>query len=356
MVAVALAAVVAVPLMAAAASAFATRVLVARIEADHPPAGRFVQAAGRRFHVVDLPAAAGAGGLGAVGSAAEADVADAPAIVFLHGAVATLVDPLTAFRPALEGRARLVFLDRPGHGYSGRGGPEDADPIVQADAIAAALTAIGVRQAIVVGHSFGGAVAAAFAVRHPDLTAGLVLLAPATHPWPGGVSWSYDLVGAPVVGDLVSETITTPLGLALLPSGFAGVFAPETPPAGLIEQTAAKLALRPQAFRASAEDIRGLKARLAAFVPRYGEIAAPTVVLAGDRDHVVSTDIHARALVAAVDGARLVVLPGAGHALQHTRTPEIVAEIERMLADVTLAPPASMTDGAADDAAPAAVD
>jgi len=352
-VAVALAAVVAVPLLAAAASALATRVLVARIEADHPPAGRFVQAAGHRFHVVDLPAAAGTEGLGAVGSAAPADGADAPAIVFLHGAVATLVDPLTAFRPALEGRARLVFLDRPGHGYSGRGGPEDADPIAQADAIAAALAAIGVNRAIIVGHSFGGAVAAAFAVRHPDVTAGLVLLAPATHPWPGGVSWSYDLVGAPVVGDLVSETITTPLGLALLPSGFAGVFAPETPPDGLIDQTAAKLALRPQAFRASAEDIRGLKARLTAFVPRYAGITAPTVVLAGDQDHVVSTDIHARALVAAVKGARLVVLPGAGHALQHTRTAEIVAEIERMLAEVTLAPPGSTTGGAAYDATPA---
>jgi pimeloyl-ACP methyl ester carboxylesterase len=341
-VAITLAAIVAVPLLAAASAALATRMLVAGIEAAHPPAGRFVQASGRRFHVVDLPAAAGSG----APSADAAGAAEPPAIVFLHGAVATLVDPLTAFRPTLEGRARLVFLDRPGHGYSERGGPEDADPIVQSDAIAAALAAIGVSRAIIVGHSFGGAVAAAFAVRHPDLTAGLVLLAPATHPWPGGVSWSYDLVGAPVIGGLVSETITTPLGLALLPSGFAGVFAPETPPDGLIEETAAKLALRPQAFRASAEDIRGLKARLTAFAPRYAEIAAPTVVLAGDSDRVVSTDIHARALVAAVRGARLVVLPGAGHALQHTRTDVIVAEIERMLAEITGSPPTRSANGA----------
>ena len=340
MVALVVGTVLALPLIAAAGSAVATRVLVARIEAAHPPVGRFVEAAGRRTHLVDLPASPGA--------------ADAPAVVFLHGAVATLGDPLQAFRRPLEGRARLVFLDRPGHGYSDRGGPEDADPIVQADAIAATLAAIGVQRAVFVGHSFGGAVAAAFAVAYPELTAGLVLLAPATHPWPGGVSWSYDLVGAPVVGGIVSRTITTPLGLALLPSGFAGVFAPEVPADGLIEATAAKLALRPLAFRASAEDIRGLKARLAAFVPRYAEITAPTVVLAGDRDRVVSTDIHARALVAAVAGARLVVLPGAGHALQHTRTDVIVAEIERMLADVTVAPAATTAYGSAGGAAPTA--
>lgn len=340
MVALVVGTVLALPLIAAAGSAVATRVLVARIEAAHPPVGRFVDAGGRRTHLVDLPASPGA--------------ADAPAVVFLHGAVATLGDPLQAFRGPLEGRARLVFLDRPGHGYSNRGGPEDADPIVQADAIAATLASIGVQRAVIVGHSFGGAVAAAFAVAHPEMTAGLVLLAPATHPWPGGVSWSYDLVGTPVVGGIVSRTITTPLGLALLPSGFAGVFAPEVPADGLIEATAAKLALRPLAFHASAEDIRGLKARLAAFVPRYAEITAPTVVLAGDRDRVVSTDIHARALVAAVTGARLVVLPGAGHALQHTRTDVIVAEIERMLADVTVAPAATTAYGSAGGAAPTA--
>lgn len=340
MVALVVGTALALPLLAAAGSALATRVLVARIEAAHPPVGRFVDAAGRRMHLVDLPPAP--------------DGPDAPAIVFLHGAVATLGDPLQAFRPALEGRARLVFLDRPGHGYSGRAGPEDADPVVQADAIAAALAAIGVSRAIIVGHSFGGAVAAAFAVAHPGMTAGLVLLAPATHTWPGGVSWSYDLVGAPLAGPLFAETITTPLGLALLPSGFAGVFAPEAAPAGLIEATAAKLALRPQAFRASAEDIRGLKARLGAFAPRYGEITAPTVALGGDRDRVVSTDIHARALVAAVPGARLVVLPGAGHALQHTRTAVIVAEIERMLRE--LGGPPAIAAGSGATSEPVAAD
>jgi pimeloyl-ACP methyl ester carboxylesterase len=318
MVGLALGALLAVPVGAAALSTLATRLLVARIEAAHPPAGRFVEVDGRRLHLVDLPAATGA--------------VDAPAVVFLHGAVATLVDPLTAFRPALEGRARLVFLDRPGHGYSGRRDDGDADPAVQADVVAALLSAIGVRRAVLVAHSFGGAVAAAFAVRHPDATAGLVLLAPATHPWPGGIDWTYHLVGSPLGGRLFSETITTPLGLMLLPAGFAGVFSPEVAPDGLIEKTAARLALRPQAFHASAVDIRGLKARLTAFFPRYGEIRAPTAILAGDRDGVVSTDIHARALAAAVPGARLTVLAGAGHALQHTRTAEIVAEIERVLA------------------------
>ena len=42
--------------------------------------------------------------------------------------------------------------------------------------------------------------------------AGLVLLAPATHPWPGGVTWYYDLAARPVVGPLFSWTVALPVG------------------------------------------------------------------------------------------------------------------------------------------------
>jgi pimeloyl-ACP methyl ester carboxylesterase len=48
--------------------------------------------------------------------------ADLPPIVFIHGASGNLRDQETAFRTSLEGRAELLFIDRPGHGYSERGG------------------------------------------------------------------------------------------------------------------------------------------------------------------------------------------------------------------------------------------
>jgi pimeloyl-ACP methyl ester carboxylesterase len=93
----------------------------------------------------------------------------------------------------LEGRAEMLFIDRPGHGWSERGGNGKPDPDGQATAIARAMQAKG----HFTGHrhrpSFGGAIAASFALDHPDMTAGLVFLAPATHPWPGGISWYYDL-------------------------------------------------------------------------------------------------------------------------------------------------------------------
>ena len=46
-----------------------------------------------------------------------------------------------------------------------------------------AVAELGVERPLVLGHSYGGAVALAWATRHPEATAGLILLAAASNPW-----------------------------------------------------------------------------------------------------------------------------------------------------------------------------
>ncbi len=60
-----------------------------------------------------------------------------------------------------------------------------------------------------------------------------------------------------------------------------------------------------------------LKAFLMRQAERYDTLAAPIVVITGDRDTVVSQRHHAMRLAAAVPGARVEVLPGFGHMLHH---------------------------------------
>lgn len=62
----------------------------------------------------------------------------------------------------------------------------------------------GIRKAIIVGHSFGDAIAAALAARHPDKVTGLVFPSPAFYSWPGGVAWYYDAARAPISARLFS--------------------------------------------------------------------------------------------------------------------------------------------------------
>lgn len=140
----------------------------------------------------------------------------------------------------------MLFVDRPGHGYSERGGAENAYPSGQADAIARLMEKRGIKRATIVGHSFGGAITAAFGVRHPEKTAGLLFLAPATHPWPGGIGWYYHIATMPVLGWLFSHAVVVPLGLRRLESVTLGVFHPNPRPVDYIARTAPSLVLRPE--------------------------------------------------------------------------------------------------------------
>src|SRR4051794_38375943 len=98
-------------------------------------------------------------------------------------------------------RIVVILIDRPGHGWSSRpDGDEYASPARQAELIAGVLEQLEIRRAILVGHSWGGACATAFALAFPQQTVGLILLSPVTHPWPGDPGWYNKLVSVPYIG------------------------------------------------------------------------------------------------------------------------------------------------------------
>ncbi|MFB2550319.1 alpha/beta fold hydrolase [Ensifer soli] len=285
------------------------------IAARFPNEGRLIDVGGYRLNSVLVPAGPDA---------------DLPPLVFIHGASGNLRDPMGAFRPSLEGRAALLFVDRPGHGYSERGGAANALPDGQSDAIAALMERRGIGAAIVVAHSFGGAVAASLAVRHPDKVAGLVFLSPATHPWPGGVDWYYSLARTPVLGWIFAHAVALPVGLGRIDSGTRFVFAPNRPPADYSERAATALVLRPDNFRNNAIDVANLKDYVSRVAPRYREIRAPTVIVTGDRDGVVLPGIHSAGLKRDIEGSELVTIHNLGHKPDYIVTDVAIAAIERV--------------------------
>ena len=106
-----------------------TRVGSWLIERRNPPAGEFADIDGARIHYVHVPAP---------------ENADLPPIVFIHGASANLRDQMLPLRPLLEGRAEMLFFDRPGHGWSGRGPGNNENPSAQASTIAALMDQLGI--------------------------------------------------------------------------------------------------------------------------------------------------------------------------------------------------------------------
>ena len=298
------------------ALAFAyTAAKVRTIERRYPNIGTLTDIGGMRINALHLPRPPGA---------------DLPPLVFIHGASGNLRDQMHAFAGPLENRAEILFVDRPGHGYSERGGPDNAFPSGQADAIAALMDRLGIGPAIIVGHSFGGAIAAAFGVRHPQRTAGLLFIAPATHPWPGGVDWYYTLAAMPVIGWLFAHTLVIPAGLRKLERGTVGVFSPNPRPDGYVEKTAPALVLRPTVFRNNARDVVNLLGYVTREALRYREITAPTVIITGDRDDVVLAELHSIGLERDIEGAELITIRNLGHKPDYIANDVAIAAIEHL--------------------------
>jgi pimeloyl-ACP methyl ester carboxylesterase len=285
-------------------------------ERRNPPIGSFATVNGTRMHFVHVPAPA---------------AATLPPVVVIHGASANLKDQMLPLRPLLEGRAEMLFLDRPGHGWSARGDANE-DPAGQARTIAALMDHLGIRQAVIVAHSFGGAAATALALNHPGRTAGLVFLAAATHPWPGGkTSWYYRLAATPVIGRLFAETIAAPAGRLRIAGATECVFAPNRVPEDYLSNASIGLVLRPHAFSSNSVDVQGLFAYATANAPRYREIAAPTVVISGDHDTVVYEEIHSIGLARDIPKAELVWIRNLGHKPDWIVPELVVASIEKLV-------------------------
>ncbi|KRB51730.1 esterase [Rhizobium sp. Root708] len=284
-------------------------------ERAYPNIGELTDIGGYRMNAVHIP---------------RPLTADLPPLVFVHGASGNLLDQMGAFLAPLQGRAEMLFIDRPGHGYSERGGPDNALPSGQADAIAQLMERKGIMEAIIVGHSFGGAVAAAFGVRHPERTKGLLFLAPATHPWPGGVDWYYRVATAPLIGWLFNHMLVIPLGMRRLERGTRNVFRPNARPRDYISKTAPSLVLRPDTFYNNARDFVGLLGYVKKHSPFYNRIKAPTVIITGDSDDIVWEHLHSQGLARDISGSELVKVKGLGHKPDYLATDLAIAALEKI--------------------------
>ncbi|KAA9367117.1 alpha/beta fold hydrolase [Ochrobactrum quorumnocens] len=251
-------------------------------------------------------------------------------VVFLHGASCSLLDPLFTFAALCPPDMQMVFVDRPGHGQSEFGPASMLRPDAQADALALLLQQRGIEQAIIVGHSYGGAVAAAFAVRHRHRICGLLLLSPAAYPWVGGISWFNSVARLPVVGALFSFFIAPPFGALLLRQAIRSVFAPNALPEAYLQKSKAWQALRPRHFRHNARELGALSAWAAGASRHYCEIKAPTIIVSGDADEIVSIDVHAIPLARTIDGAALHVIAGMGHKSDHVARHLVMAAIGKL--------------------------
>jgi pimeloyl-ACP methyl ester carboxylesterase len=232
----------------------------------------------------------------------------------------------------LSARYRVVVPDLVGFGDSAR-----ADDIqtLWADAQAAAVVALmddlRIDEALVVGHDFGGPVAAHLVAQARRRVAGLVLAStnafsdtPIPFPlsgilWPGvGRAWERMIFSAPSLRMMVKQGV--------------GDRATKLDPHLYVGDREQARAIR--IIFGSA--LRDLASRYGPITQMLGRVDVPTRVVWGDRDPFFPVE-QAHRTAELIRGAHTTVFPGAGHFLPEERPAELVEEVDRLWGDLKAA-------------------
>lgn len=225
----------------------------------------------------------------------------------------------------LDPSLRVLAFDRPGFGESDRPrGPSAALPSAQARILRKAAVQLGVERAVLVGHSWGGAVAMAWGVAAPESTEGVVSLAGAVAPW----SFARTLVNGARIRERALTALRAGGAERALRQSFDAAFAPAPTPRGYIEHIAEASG---DATAATLSDLTTINGALALMTPQYRQFHRPVELIYGDRDEILCAQEQGAAAAAQLPNAQLTVLRGRGHMLHHTDPDACIAALERIL-------------------------
>jgi pimeloyl-ACP methyl ester carboxylesterase len=239
-------------------------------------------------------------------------------LLLLHG----IGSSSRAFRHQLSDLADvfdMIAWDAPGYGQSEDPATAEFSIEDQADRAAQLLGELQLDSAHVLGVSMGGVVAQAMYHRHPERVRSLVLCD--TNPGGGALP-------EPERSERVRQRVDNlmRLGAREMARQRAPVLVtPEAPPS-LIQELAEIMAeVRPAGYCAAAVALGSTD-----LTPLLANIWVPTLVIHGACDRVVPLDTG-RGLAESIPGARLVVIPDAGHVANQERPAAFNAAVREFL-------------------------
>jgi pimeloyl-ACP methyl ester carboxylesterase len=249
-----------------------------------------------------------------------------PVVVLVHGNAGSVDDFDFKSLGLLCRSHRVIAIDRPGHGKSER--PRDADAKLQYQTrlLHETLSQLGVTRPVLVGHSWGGSLALAYAVEYPMELSAIVLLAPAAYSDGGPDQFMRAVLKTPIVGDLSLMVGRTLFGEHLLKKELQKAFYPDSVPEEYLRHASSSW-LRHKQVRAILEDEYSLDKDLEKIGRHYSEISIPVVIVTGDRDKVVSAKHNAYRLKTSIAHSQLIELKNTGHQVPQTHPESIFSAV-----------------------------
>lgn len=210
-----------------------------------------------------------------------------PTLVLLHGGPGM---DHTGYKPRfsqLTDIAQVVYLDQRGNGRSGSGPPETWNLAQWGDDLKGFCDALGIERPIVLGTSFGGMVALAYATRHPAHPGKLILISTEAA---GGTHLEerialFERLGGPEVGALARRRfLDGEVNEAMLQAWIRLAFPvyTRTPRDPLVVRRAI---LHPEVNMWFTRP--GGEGRTFNLLPALGRIQCPTLVMGGEEDPMI---------------------------------------------------------------------
>lgn len=294
------------------ATALVNRQLAKKAQRDNPPAGNFLEVDGVRLHYVER--------------------GEGRPLVLLHGNGSMIQDFESSGLIELASRNyRVIVFDRPGYGHSDRPRNVIWTPEAQADLFFAALGQLGVRSALVLGHSWGASVAVALALRHPRFVDGLVLASGYYFPTVRADFVAMSAPAIPGLGDVLSYTLSPLLGRMVWPLLLKVIFGPRSVPAKF-DGFPKAMAVRPSQIHASAAESALMIPAAFAARAEYGNLKMPVVIVAGADDRLIDTDRQSGRLHQQVRQSKMLRVPATGHMVHQSATSSVMSAIDEAAA------------------------
>ena len=252
-------------------------------------------------------------------------------VVLIHGNPGSCLDWAEVLVPLAE-RYHAIAFDRPGHGHSDR--PVDTSSLTvekQAELLQQGLTNFQITKPILVGHSWGAALALVYALLYPSEVSGIALVAPAVYESNDGVSFLSKLPAWPVVGNLLNSLFTPFLADWLVRSDLTKAFAPDKVPPNYLRHSLREWT-KPAKVKWYSVDDALLNESLALFAPRYTDLKVPIAVVTGDSDQIVPAKENAFRFHELVTQSDLRLLEQTGHQIPLTRPQAVLDAIDQVAA------------------------
>ncbi|MFN3614488.1 MAG: alpha/beta fold hydrolase [Rubrimonas sp.] len=288
-----------------------------RAEAAVLPIGEFLSIDRARIHYVEL--------------------GEGPPVVMLHGLAGNVRNYMQTVANELARTHRVILIDRPGSGYSGRPDGTTASIQSQAEVVHRVIEELGLQRPTIVGHSLGGAVALAYSARYPEDLSHLVLLATPATPFEPGPPVGRFKVDSAFMRTALAYTVAIPASRRSGPETLRVIFSPQSPPEDFGTAGGALLSRRPEQIIANFEDMSALNDGLSALTAELPTIRTPTTVLFGLDDAILDLQTHLEAL-RRLPAATIEELPGAGHMLMYAEPEAVVAAVRTATSTETSEP------------------